>query len=103
MVHKNKRTKTECCPDRVCVQQNLIIELQVSKWNLCKNVYIKKCCSAWNAHCKISDEHEMWAKDRATGALYSPKVWKKTVQWTVQEVQPESGSPLWTSSKQDSN
>ncbi len=39
MAHKNKTNKMEHCTNRVCVQRNLIIELQISKRNICeKNV-----------------------------------------------------------------
>jgi hypothetical protein len=85
MAHKNKTNKMERCTNRVHVQQNLIIELQISKWNLCEK-FVKRNVVALGVYTvKL-------AKEKATGAVYSLGVWKKTVQWTVQEVQPGSGS-----------
>jgi hypothetical protein len=80
MAHENKTKKMERCTNRVRVQQNFIMELQVSKQNLCEKMFIQKCCSAWSAHCKNGDEHEMWEKEKATGTVYKPGRVKETVQ-----------------------
>jgi hypothetical protein len=62
-----------------------------------------KSCSTCSVHCGIGDKCETWAKERATGDSVEPMSVRESVQCTVQELQPELGSPLWTSSKQDSS
>jgi hypothetical protein len=82
---QSKQNRVEHCTDCVRVQQNLIVYLQISKWNLCKK-YVKSC-SAWSVHCEIGDKREMWAIERAIGAVYSPRVWKKLYSEQLHSVQ----------------
>ncbi len=77
MADENKTKKMKCWTNCVRVQQSLIIELQILKWNLCEENVQMKCCSTWSAYCKIGDKHEMWAKEKVTGAVYGPGMWKK--------------------------
>jgi hypothetical protein len=94
----------ERCSNHIHVQQIFIIALQVSKWNLCEKSFKKRNVVVLGVYtARLAMKTKTWAKEKATGAVYSLDMWKETAQRIVQELQPELGSPLWTSSKQDSS
>jgi hypothetical protein len=46
-------------------------------------------------YCGIGDKRETWVKERATGAVYSPRMWKKLFSEQLQNVQYNRYNLSW--------